>query len=269
MRFTDKIVVVTGGGAGIGLACVRRFAREGAKVVIAEIDEDAGQQAQEEIQSNGGAALFVHVDISERLDVHNLMAATLDNYDRIDVLVNNVGISVLVDFLELEEADFDRVIKVNLKGAFLTSQTVARQMVKQIEQSGSTIRGDVGYSIINISSVSAVAASGNSVPYAASKAGLNQLTRSVALALAPHGIRVNAVGPGNIAKDKIDDALEQTSRDAILSRTPLGRIGDADEIASIVAFLASEDAAYVTGQCIYADGGRLALNYTMDKSSRD
>jgi NAD(P)-dependent dehydrogenase (short-subunit alcohol dehydrogenase family) len=197
-----------------------------------------------------------------------MMAATLDAYDRVDVVVNNVGIAVAGDFLELTEADFDHVMRVNLKGAFLVCQAVARQMVQQLEEESASGKAD--YSIINMSSVSAIAASGDNVIYAASKAGLNQLTRAMSLALAPFGIRVNAIGPGNINTDQVDDGvMDSESRENIISRTPLGRIGDADEIASIATFLASPDSAYVTGQCIYADGGRLALNYTMSKSSRD
>jgi glucose 1-dehydrogenase len=266
MDFADKVVIITGGARGIGLACVRRFAKLGAKVVLADVDDKEGQIVAEDMRESGHAVLFSHVDISERLDVHNMMAATLDTYDRVDVVVNNVGVSASGDFLELTEADFDSVMKVNLKGAFLVCQAVARQMVTQIEEEERS--GSKYYSIINMSSVSAVAASGDNVIYAASKAGLNQLTRAMSLALAPHGIRVNAIGPGNINTEQVE-GLEQKSRETVISRTPLGRMGDADEIASIASFLASEDSAYVTGQCIYADGGRLALNYTMDKPSRD
>ncbi len=270
MRFSEKVAVITGSGRGIGLACARRFAREGAKVVIAEIDEACGKDAEDEIISNGGDALFVHVDVGERLDVHNMLAATLDTYGRIDVLINNAGVSVGADFLELSEQEFDRVIKVNLKAAFLVSQSVGRQMAKQIEAEGGPSREGSGYTIINMSSVGAVTSSGDSVAYAASKAGLNQLTRAMALALAPLGIRVNAIGPGNINSGVLKSVRSDAeARDKIIARTPLGRIGDPDEIASIAAFLASEDAAYVTGQCIYADGGRLALSYTVEAGGAD
>ena len=268
MRFADKVIIVTGGGRGIGLACARLFAKEGAKVVISDIDDSLGQKAVEDLHADGMDTTYVHADVSERLDVHNMIAATLDTYDRLDILVNNVGIAISGDFLDLTESDFDKVMKVNLKGAFLTCQAAAKQMVEQINEAGSDADND--YSIINMSSVSAIAASGDNVIYAASKAGVNQLTRAISLALAPYNIRVNAIGPGNISTDQANDvALDTKSRDTIISRTPLGRIGDTDEIASIAAFLASRESAYITGQCIYADGGRLALNYTMDKPDRD
>ena len=267
MRFSDKVVIVTGGAQGIGLACARQFSAEGAKVVVADVDEQLGQEAVETLQQGDREVLFVHVDVGERLDVHNMLAATLDSFDRVDILINNAGIVVGREFLDLEEDDFDRVLQTNLKGPFLCSQAVARQMIVQMEEAGEEGgRGEKGYSIINMSSVSAIATSPDNAIFAASKAGLNQLTRAMALSLAPKGIRVNAIAPGNISTNLAKEGMSSgAARERILSRTPLGRIGDPDEIASIARFLASPDAAYVTGQCIYADGGRLALNYTMAK----
>ncbi len=267
MQFSDKVVIITGGAQGIGLACARQFLNEGAKVVIADLDEEQGKDAAETLKKGGRAVEYIHADVGERLDVHNMLAATLDAFGEVDILINNAGLSVGRDFLELEEADFDRVIQTNLKGPFLCSQTVARQMIQQMEDSGEAgQKGERGYSIINMSSVSAIATSPDNAIFAASKAGLNQLTRAMALSLAPKGIRVNAIAPGNISTNLAKEEMASgAARDRILSRTPLGRIGDPDEIASIARFLASPDAAYVTGQCIYADGGRLALNYTMAK----
>jgi len=257
MSLENKVAIVTGGANGIGLAVARRFTKEGARVVIADIDEDAGSRAVEEIGAHG-AARFVRCDVGDKTDVDNLVAATVESWGSIDVLVSNAGIVHGADFLDIAEADFDRVIRVNLKGMFLVGQAVARQMVKQIESGGAA------GAIVNMSSINAVVAIANQVPYSASKGGVMQLTKVMALSLAPHGIRVNAVGPGSIMTEMLAAvARDEAAKNRVLSRTPLGRIGDPEEIASIAAFLASDDASYVTGQTIYADGGRLPLNYTV------
>lgn len=265
MSANDRVAIITGAGRGIGLACARRFARNGYKVVIADVDEDAGRAAQTELEGQSEQALFVHCDVGERLHIRNLMAATLNAYNRVDVLINNAAIIHNADFLTLEEADFDRVMAVNLKGAFLVSQAIARQMVEQIStEKDLNTDSPRYYSIINMSSVNAVLAVADQIPYAVSKGAINQLTRVMSVALAPHGIRVNAIGPGTINTDIMKEVVRDSkARQSVLDRTPLGRIGDADEVASIAAFLASPDASYITGQCIYADGGRLPLNYTV------
>jgi NAD(P)-dependent dehydrogenase (short-subunit alcohol dehydrogenase family) len=257
MALENKVAIVTGGAKGIGLAIGRRFAAEGARVVLADVNEDTGSRAVEEIGALG-AVRFVRCDVGEVADVENLVAATVQGWGGIDVLVNNAGIVHAADFLEVSEADFDRVLRVNLKGAFLVAQAAARQMVSQVEAGGPP------GAIINMSSVNAVFAIANQVPYSISKGGVNQLTKVMALALAPHGIRVNAIGPGSIMTDMLASvATDAVARRRILSRTPLGRIGEPEEIAAIAAFLASDEASYVTGQTLYADGGRLPLNYTV------
>jgi NAD(P)-dependent dehydrogenase (short-subunit alcohol dehydrogenase family) len=170
------------------------------------------------------------------------------------VLVNNAGVIKTADFLEISEADFDAVLRVNLKGAFLVGQAAARVMAERG-------RG----AIVNMSSANAVLAIPNQVPYVVSKGGLNQLTKVMALALADKGVRVNAVGPGSILTNILKVVMnDDAARRKILSRTPLGRCGEPEEVAKVVAFLASDEASYLTGQCIYPDGGRLALNYTVD-----
>jgi glucose 1-dehydrogenase len=257
MLLENKVAIVTGGARGIGYAVARRFLEDGARVVIADIDEDAGSEA---VQSLGafGAVRFVACDVGERLDVHNLVAAAVDAFGGVDALVNNAGILVGADFLDLDEADFDRVIRTNLKGAFLCGQAVARVMVEHVNEGGSP------GAIVNMSSVNAVFAIANQVPYSISKGGINQLTKVMALGLAPYGIRVNAIGPGSIATDMLTATMNDAeARKRILSRTPLGRLGEPKEIAAIAAFLVSDDASYITGQTIYADGGRLPLNYTV------
>jgi NAD(P)-dependent dehydrogenase (short-subunit alcohol dehydrogenase family) len=257
MALENKVAIVTGGAKGIGLAIGRRFAAEGARVVLADVNEDAGSRAVGEVGALG-AVRFVRCDVGEASDVENLVAATVQSWGGIDVLVNNAGIVHAADFLEVSEADFDRVLRVNLKGAFLVAQAAARQMVIQVEAGGPP------GAIINMSSVNAVFAIANQVPYSISKGGVNQLTKVMALALAPHGIRVNAIGPGSIMTDMLASvATDAAARRRVLSRTPLGRIGEPDEIAAIAAFLASDEASYVTGQTLYADGGRLPLNYTV------
>ena len=254
MPLTGKVVVVTGAAQGIGLACARRFAAEKAKVMIADINEKAGEAAAQGIRDSGGEAWFQACDVGDSARVNALIAAAVAKYGGLDVLINNAAILDTADFLDIREADWDRVVRVNLKGYFLCAQAAARQMVAQGR----------GGAIINMSSVNAVVAIPNIAAYVACKGAVNQLTKTMALALADKGIRVNGIGPGTILTDMarqvmIDDAARRT----ILSRTPLGRPGEPDEIAAVAVFLASEESSYITGQTIYADGGRLGLNYTV------
>jgi NAD(P)-dependent dehydrogenase (short-subunit alcohol dehydrogenase family) len=201
---------------------------------------------------------YIRTDVGSRLDVHNLLAATVELFGDVDILVNNAGIVHGASILDLTEADFDRVLRVNLKGAFLAGQAVAQHLVEKVKGGGTA------GCIINMSSVNAVLAIPDQLAYAVSKGGLAQLTRAMALELAPWGIRVNAIGPGSIETDMLATVNKDSgARAKLLARTPLGRIGRPDEIASIAAFLASEESSYITGQTIYADGGRLPLNYTM------
>ncbi|MES2257359.1 MAG: 3-oxoacyl-ACP reductase family protein [Pseudomonadota bacterium] len=250
MKLTQKVAIVTGATQGIGLACAQRLIAEGAQVMLVDIKPE-GEQAAAAL---GAQARFFTADVSQKADVDALMKETLAIFGRIDILINNAGITHAADFLDLEEDDFDRVLRINLKSMFLCGQAAARQMVKQ--QSGC---------IINMSSVNAELAIPNQVPYVVSKGGINQLTKVMALNLAPHGVRVNGIGPGTILTELAKKAVlgSPEARHTILSRTPLGRCGEPEEVASIAAFLASDDATYMTGQTLYVDGGRMALNYTM------
>jgi NAD(P)-dependent dehydrogenase (short-subunit alcohol dehydrogenase family) len=261
MLLAGKVAIVTGAAQGIGQACAERLAREGAKVVVADVNDELGTKVAEGIKSSGGEAFFHQCDVAERLDVHNLIAAALARYERIDVLVNNAAVLDDKPFLDLEEAEFDRVIRTNLKGSFLCAQAVARQLVKQVTEGDGS--GSPG-AIVNMSSVNAWFGLPDHVAYSVSKGGIAQLTKSMAIALAPYGIRVNAVGPGSIATPMLDEVIKDKAfRTKVLSRTPLGRFGKPEEIAAIVAWLASDEASYVTGTTVYADGGRMPLNYVV------
>jgi NAD(P)-dependent dehydrogenase (short-subunit alcohol dehydrogenase family) len=253
-RLTDRVAIVTGAARGIGLAIARRFADEGAAVVMADVAEAALAEAVRGIAN----ATAIVADVSRKADVARVVEAAAARTGRIDILVNNAGITHACEFLDLDEADFDRVLGVNLKSMFLCGQAAARHMVAH------GVRG----AIVNLSSVNAVLAIANQVPYTVSKGGVNQLTKVMALALAPHGIRVNGIGPGTIATEMARAAVlgSEEGRRKILSRTPLGRLGEPEEVAAIAAFLASDDASYLTGQTIYPDGGRLGLNYTVPVS---
>jgi NAD(P)-dependent dehydrogenase (short-subunit alcohol dehydrogenase family) len=254
MRLKDKVTVVTGAAAGIGLACAKRFAAEGARVVVSDINAERGAAAAAEIADTGAEARFVACDVGDKAQVDALIAEAVSAYGGLDCAIANAGIVHACDFLDLEEADFDRVIRVNLKGVFLTGQAAARQMVAQGR----------GGTIINMSSVNAVMAIPAITPYVAAKGGVNQLTKVMSLSLIGHGIRVNAIGPGSINTEVFKTVVtDKAAMNKILSRTPMGRVGEPDEIAKVAVFLASEDSSYITGQTIYPDGGRMALNYTV------
>jgi NAD(P)-dependent dehydrogenase (short-subunit alcohol dehydrogenase family) len=244
-----RVCIVTGGAQGIGEACIRRFSRENAKVVIADIDDVRGAALAAEL---GG--LYVHCDVGDKAQVDALVAQTVAAHGRIDVLVNNAGIFKAADFLDVSEADFDAVLRINLKGSFLVGQAVAREMVKT-----------GGGSIINMSSVNAVLTIPTIASYNVSKGGINQLTRVMALALADKGIRVNAVAPGTIATELAAKAVltSEEAKARILSRTPMKRLGEPSEIADTVAYLTSDAASYITGEIVVVDGGRMTLNYTV------
>ncbi|MGE0281971.1 MAG: SDR family NAD(P)-dependent oxidoreductase [Rhizobiaceae bacterium] len=257
MSLRGKTAIVTGGAGGIGYAIAERFLRDGGQVVIADIDHAKGEDAETHL-SKLGEARFVKTDVSNRLDLHNLIAATVEAFSDIDILVNNAAVVHSAPFLDLSEADFDRVIRVNLKGSFLAGQAVARYLVDKVKKGGPP------GSIVKMSSINAEVAIATEVPYSVSKGGVGQLTKVMALALAPYGIRVNAIGPGSIMTDMLTATnADDEAKNKLLSRTPLGRIGKPSEIADIAAFLASDQASYITGQTVFADGGRLALNYTV------
>lgn len=198
--------------------------------------------------------MYFSCDVSKKSDCDDLVAAAVEAYGQVDVMLANAAILIAKDFLDLTEEDWNNTLNVNLTGFFYAGQSAAKQMVKQ------------GFgSIVNMSSVNAVMAIPVALPYTVCKGGVLQLTKAMALSLAPHGIRVNAVGPGTIATEMGKTMMaDDAARRRVLSRTPLGRPGEPDEVASVCVFLASDDASYVTGETVYCDGGRLPQNYPVN-----
>ncbi len=253
MKLQDKVALVTGAARGIGYAIAERFMAEGATVTIADVLDTEGKAAAKRLN-----ATYIHCDVSKRADTSRLIEAIIAQHGAIDILVNNAAISIVKDFLDVTEDDFDTVLAINLKGSFLLAQSAARQMIKQVKA------GRAPGSIINMSSVNDTLAIETIAPYTMSKGGVKQLTSVAAIALAHHGIRVNGIGPGSIMTNMLKGVMiDDVSRRRILSRTPMGRVGLPEEMAAIAAFLASDDASYITGQIIYADGGRMHMNYTV------
>jgi NAD(P)-dependent dehydrogenase (short-subunit alcohol dehydrogenase family) len=252
-RLKGRTALITGGAQGIGRAIAERYVAEGAKVAIADFDQAKGEAAAKEI-----GAHFIRADLGDADSTRTMVASAITALGHLDILVNNAGIAVGGDFLDLPLETFDKVLAVNLRGAFVASQAAARHMVERVKS------GQKPGAIVNMSSVNAIFALPAQLPYSVSKGGMSSLTKAMALSLAEHGIRVNAIGPGSIMTAMLASVnSDPAAKERLLSRTPMGRIGEPSEIASIAVFLASDDASYVTGQTVYADGGRLPLNYTV------
>ena len=251
MRLSGKNAIVTGAGSGIGRAVALGFAREGAGVVAADVAPDRARETVQMIEAAGGQALAVQVDVSNKASVEALLVAAVERFGRIDVLFNNAGVSSRAPFLEMAEEEWDRVLGVNLKGQFLVGQAVARHMV---DHGG-------GGSIINTSSQLAEgAANPRSAHYLASKGGSRMLTRGMAVDLAPHNIRVNALAPGvtisNLTRQRLADDAEW--RRVALERIPMGRFGEPDDQVGACIFMASDESRYMTGATLVVDGGYTA-----------
>ena len=245
-----RVVVITGGSQGIGEACARLLAADGARVSLWDVDDARGQALAAEL-----GAHYAHCNVASKADVDAALASTVAALGRIDGLVSNAGIFKAAPFLDITEADWDAVLDVNLKGGFLVGQAVARRMVRQGQ----------GGAIVNMSSVNGRLAIPSIASYNASKGGVDQLTRVMALSLAEHRIRVNGVAPGTIATELAAKAVltSEEAKARIMSRTPMKRLGEPGEIASVVAMLLSDAASYMTGETVLVDGGRMTLNYTV------
>jgi NAD(P)-dependent dehydrogenase (short-subunit alcohol dehydrogenase family) len=244
------LALITGGARGIGFACAEAIAENGARIVLADIDADGVDKAAKKL---GGDSVAIACDMGDPEAVTAMFARIDETLGPLSTLVNNAGIALPGDFLETSVDDFKSVIEVNLIGTFLALQLAAKSM----------IAADIKGAIVNMSSVNAQVAIPSIAAYCASKGGVMQLTKSSALALAPHGIRVNAVGPGSIDTAMLAGVnANPEAMKMVMSRTPLKRIGSPREVADVVAFLASEKASYITGETVYIDGGRLGMNYT-------
>lgn len=241
-RLKDKVAIVTGAAHGIGEAIAIRLASEGAKVVIADVDQAAAQETVKTIESNNGLAIATAVDVSDRAQVDAMCALAVSTWGRVDIQVSNAGITDREPFLEMTDGLWERVLKTNLYGAFYCGQVAARQMVAQ----------GGGGRIVHVASNSGIFGGRGRAAYGASKAGLVNLTQTMAIELAEHDILVNAVAPG-ATKTRVTKG--DFPPDTVMARSPIKRYGRPEEIAAVAAFLASDECSFTTGHVFCADGG--------------
>jgi len=242
MRLKDKVALITGGGSGIGAAVARRFAQEGAKIAIGDVDVEGAEKVAAEIKDAGGEALICKADVRKRDEVEAMVDHVLREYGRLDILINNAGVTRDSLCARMSEEDWNFVVDVNLKGTFLCSKAAFRPMRKQrygkiVNTASVAVRGNIGQ-----------------VNYSASKAGIIGLTRTLALEFARAGICVNCIAPGFI-ETPMTEGLPEKVKEEALKRIPLGRLGKPEEVANLHLFLASPESDYITGQVFFIDGG--------------
>jgi NAD(P)-dependent dehydrogenase (short-subunit alcohol dehydrogenase family) len=249
-RLEGKVAVVTGSSRGIGRAIALKLASEGAAVVVNSRRKADAEKVVKEIMAEGGRAASVEADVSKAKDVKKLVDAAVKNFGKLDIFVNNAGVISYSSFLDLKEHDWDALMAVDLKGVYLCMQAAAKQMIKQGR----------GGKIINISSIAGFIGFPSLAHYCTAKAGVIELTKEVAIELAPYKINVNSIGPGVIKTDMTKHLeSDPQARRQTLARIPLGRFGEPEDIANAAAFLASDEADYITGEILFVDGGWLAL----------
>jgi NAD(P)-dependent dehydrogenase (short-subunit alcohol dehydrogenase family) len=240
------VAIVTGGGGGIGGAIVRRFGREGAKLAIVDIDRDAAKARGDEVESDGGTAMFIVADITNKQSVEQMTRATLERWGRIDILVNVAGGAAIKPVIDVTEAEWDHIIGINLKSTFLCSQAVLPSMMEQ--RYGK---------IVSISSIYGFTGNATRASYAAAKAGVAVFTKSLALEVVSHGITVNAIAPGRILTDRVRGHYSEAEWNERVEQIPMKRAGTPDEIAGAAVFLITDENKYITGQTIHVNGAWL------------
>lgn len=247
-----KVVIITGARRGMGKADALAFAKNGAKVVVADISQEECELVVDEIKKNGGEGLAVKCDVTNKKEIEEMVKKTVDKFGKVDILVNNAGICQFKPFLELTEEEWDKTLDINLKGYFLCAQAVAKEMVKQksgkIVNIASVVMGQIGMGMAGLAH------------YSASKGGIAALTKTLALEFAPYNIRVNAIAPGAIDTPMaVSTKADPKVLEATLAMIPLHRMGKAEEIANTVLFLTSDASSYITGSIVVVDGGWLAM----------
>jgi len=249
MKLKDKVAIITGAAKGIGRAIAIEFVKEGAKVVVADIDFEGAKRTVEDIKKLGGEAIAVKVNVADPNDVEVMVKKTLDAFGKIDILINNAGIAIQKPALEMTLDEWKKIIDVNLTGVFLCSQAVGRVMVKQ-----------GGGVIINMASMLGFVAIPKRSAYCASKAGVIGLTKELAVEWAKYGIRVVGVAPGWVATKRVIELTKKgiVNEEVVKTLTPMGRMAAPEEVAKLMVFLASDDASFITGETVLIDGGYVA-----------